>query len=355
MSRVFPVILSGGSGTRLWPLSRAATPKQFQRLHTDRTMLQDTLLRLPATEQPIVICNEAHRFVVAEQLREARIVPRAIVLEPMGRNTAPAALLAALIVREADRDGIVVLLPSDHIISNTQAFHEALRAAVAAAEKDLLVTFGITPTSPHTGYGYILRGPAIPELPGAFRVERFVEKPKLHIAEHYIQQGGYSWNSGMFVFRARTLLDEAARIDATLVPPVDKALKLAKRDADFVRLDRTAFGDAKSVAFDVAVMEKTVRAAVVPADIGWNDIGSWSALWEVGERDTRGNVARGNVILEDVENCLVRADGPLVAVAGVKDAVIVATPDAILVTTRERSQDVKAIVERLIASKGKEL
>lgn len=354
MSRVYPVILSGGAGTRLWPLSRAASPKQFQRLHTDRTMLQDTLLRLPQSEAPIVICNEEHRFAVAEQIRDAAIRPRAIALEPMGRNTAPAAILAALLVSQLDPDGIVLLLPSDHIITNTRGFHEAISKAVAAAEKGFLVTFGIEPSGPHTGYGYIWRGEAVPGLAGVFRVQQFVEKPNLPTAQAYLARGGYSWNSGMFVFRARTFLEEVDRIDDALRPPVEQSLALAKHDADFIRLDRDAFSRARNISVDVAVMERTARAAVVPADIGWNDVGSWAALWDVGARDEQGNVLRGDVMLHDCQNCLVRADGTLVAVVGLDHMVVVATPDAVLVTSRERSQDVKAIVERLMRDGRKE-
>ena len=355
MSRIFPVILSGGAGTRLWPLSRVGAPKQFQRLHTDRTMLQDTLLRLPASEAPIVVCNEDHRFAVAEQIREAAVRARAIALEPVGRNTAPAAILAALLVAQTDADGIVLLLPCDHIITNTRAFHEAISRAVAAAGKGFLVTFGIAPSAPQTGYGYILRGEALPGLTGAFRVQSFVEKPDLETAKSYLAHGGYSWNSGMFVFRARTFLEEAQHIDDELRPPVEQALALAKRDVDFIRLDRDAFAQAKNISIDVAIMERTARAAVVPADIGWNDIGSWAALWDVGARDDHGNVFRGDVLAHEAANCLVRTDGALVAVVGLEGVVVVATPDAVLVTSRERSQDVKVIVERLKRDGRKEV
>lgn len=355
MSRVHPVILCGGSGTRLWPLSRVASPKQFQRLHTDRTMLQDTVLRLPPAEPPIFICNEQHRFLVAEQAREAALRPRAIVLEPVGRNTAPAAIAAALLVREVDAGGIVLLLPSDHIIADTRAFHEAIGKAAAAAEAGFLATFGIEPATPETGYGYILSGEPLGEVPGAFRVERFVEKPDRERAERYLAHGGYSWNSGMFVFRARDLLDEAARLHPNLLPPVEAAVVSAKRDTDFIRLDADAFARAENIAIDVAIMEKTNRAAVIPSGIGWNDIGSWAALWDVAERDAGGNVVRGDAILHRTRNSFVRTEGPLVAVIGSESLVVVATPDAVLVAGRESSQDVKALVERMSAEKRKEL
>jgi mannose-1-phosphate guanylyltransferase/mannose-6-phosphate isomerase len=310
-------------------------------------MIQDTVLRLPEAEPPILICNEEHRFLVAEQMHEIGIVPRAIVLEPLGRNTAPAAITASLLVAEIDPDGIVLLLPSDHIVPRVAEFHDAIAKAVRAAESGFLVTFGITPSAPHTGYGYISRGDAIGDVPGSFKVERFVEKPDLEIAKSYLQTGGYFWNSGMFVFRARTFLEETDRIDRSLNPPVEAALAHAQRDADFIRLDRAAFEAAKSISIDNAVMEHTKRAAVVPADIGWNDIGSWLALWEVGEPDARGNVVRGDVVLHDTAQCLVRTEGALVAVVGLEDVIVVATEDAVLVASRSRTQDVKAVVERL--------
>jgi mannose-1-phosphate guanylyltransferase/mannose-6-phosphate isomerase len=347
MSRVFPIVLSGGAGTRLWPLSRAARPKQLLRLCSERTMIQDTVLRLPGGEPPILICNEEHRFLVAEQMQEIGVAPHAIALEPVGRNTAPAAVLAALLVERIDPDGILLLLPSDHLIAHGPAFHAAIAKAVTAAQAGLLVTFGITPSRPETGYGYISRGEALVGGADAYKIERFIEKPELAAAETLLSRGGVYWNSGMFVFEARTLLDEAARLRPGLRPPVEQALGLARRDADFIRLDHDAFSQAESISFDHAIMEHTQRAAVIPADIGWNDIGSWSALWETGSPDERGNVARGDVLLQGATNCLVRAEGPLVAVIGLEDAIVVATADAVLVTHRRHSQDVKAIVERL--------
>jgi mannose-1-phosphate guanylyltransferase/mannose-6-phosphate isomerase len=347
MSRVFPIILSGGAGTRLWPLSRAARPKQLLRLCSERTMIQDTVLRLPGGEPPILICNEEHRFLVAEQMQEIGVAANAIVLEPVGRNTGPAAILASLLVERIDPEGIILLLPSDHLIANVPAFHAAVAKAVAAARGGLIVTFGITPSGPHTGYGYIRSGEALVQVADGYKIERFIEKPDLDAAESLLKQGGVYWNSGMFVFRARTLLDEAKRIAPGLRPPVEQALQLGRRDADFLRLDQDAFRRAESISIDHAIMEHTQLAAVVPADIGWNDIGSWSALFEAGSPDERGNVARGDVILHGATNCFVRAEGTLVAVVGLEGAIVVATKDAVLVTHRRHSQDVKAIVERL--------
>ncbi|MFO1187493.1 MAG: sugar phosphate nucleotidyltransferase [Alphaproteobacteria bacterium] len=247
MAVLIPVILSGGTGTRLWPLSRAAQPKQLQRLASDLTMIQETVRRVPKAHSPILICNDVHRFVVAEQMREIGVRPAAIVLEPEGRNTAPAAILGALIAREIDPEAVVLLLPSDHVIAKVPAFHTSTQTAIAAARDGRLVTYGIKPTEPNTGYGYIKAGPPLSNLGDARRVESFVEKPDFRTAERYLAEGNYSWNSGMFVFRAQTFLDEAARIDAGLVPPVERAFALATRDADFVRLDKAAFSSAKNV------------------------------------------------------------------------------------------------------------
>jgi mannose-1-phosphate guanylyltransferase/mannose-6-phosphate isomerase len=347
MNRIFPVILSGGAGTRLWPLSRAARPKQLLRLCSERTMIQDTVLRLPGGERPIIICNEEHRFLVAEQMQEIGVAPHAIALEPVGRNTAPAAILAALLVERIDPQGILLLLPSDHVIAHVPAFHAAISKAVAAAQAGLLVTFGITPSGPHTGYGYIRSGEALTEVADGYKIERFIEKPDLAVAETLLERGGVYWNSGMFVFRARTFLDEAHMIAPGLRPPVEQALDLGRRDADFIRLDRDAFSRAESISIDHAIMEHTQRAAVVPADIGWNDIGSWSALWDAGSHDERGNVASGDVVLHGATNCFVRAEGTLVAVVGLEGVIVVATEDAVLVTDQRHSQDIKAMVERL--------
>lgn len=347
MAKSIPVILSGGTGTRLWPLSRTAQPKQLQRLSSDLTMIQETVRRLPNAHAPILICNEAHRFVVAEQMREIGVKPAAIALEPEGRNTAPAAILGALLARAIDPDAIMLLLPSDHVIADVAAFHAAAEIAAAAALKGNLVTFGIKPSEPNTGYGYIKRGVQLPGVGGAYKVDCFVEKPDRATAERYLAEGGYSWNSGMFVFRAQTLLDEAVKIDPALIPPVEAALSAASRDADFIRLDQTTFAKAKNVSIDVAIMEQTGRAAVVPADIGWSDIGSWHALWELGVRDAHGNVTRGDVLLHGSSGSLARSEGPLVALVGVRDIVVVATEDAVLVAARDQSQDVKAIVDRL--------
>ena len=345
---IYPVVLSGGTGTRLWPLSRAASPKQLQPLYTQLTLLQDTIARLPAPmAAPIIVCNVDHRYIVAEQLRQIKVEPLATVLEPMGRNTAAAALLVAEYIVARDPDAILFILPSDHIVTDTAAFHAAARLAFEAAAKNYIVTFGIKPNSAHTGYGYIRQGMPIPGLAGVYGVERFVEKPDLITAQSYLQAQSYSWNSGMFAAKAQTLIAQADKIDPMLRPPIVIALRGAKIQGEFLAIDPDAFAGVKNISLDHAIMEHTDRAAVVPADIGWNDIGSWEALWEVGGRDKNGNVLRGNVLARDTHNSLIRSEHAVVAVTGVSDLVIVVTPDAVLVTTRQCSQDVKLLVEDL--------
>ncbi|MBL6939308.1 MAG: mannose-1-phosphate guanylyltransferase/mannose-6-phosphate isomerase [Alphaproteobacteria bacterium] len=354
-SAIHPVILSGGSGTRLWPLSRRSLPKQLLALNGKRTMIQDTVMRAAEAANaspPILLCNEAHRFIVAEQMQEIGIVPASIVLEPFGRNTAPAAAVAALLVAEEDTQGAVLLLPSDHVVTDRAAFLLAVAQAHAAAMLGHIVTFGVHPQAPETGYGYIERGEPAGD---AFLVRRFVEKPNRETAESYCAAGNYFWNSGMFVFRADVMLSEMERREPELLGACRGALAAGKRDADFIRLDPVAFEKAKSISIDYAVMEKTDKAAVVPCDIGWNDVGAWSSLWSLQNRDAHGNVTQGDVVLHEATNSLVRAEKGLTALVGVNDLVVVVTEDAVLVADRHRTQEVKAIVDKLKVQKRPEL
>ncbi|WP_115559171.1 mannose-1-phosphate guanylyltransferase/mannose-6-phosphate isomerase [Xanthomonas dyei] len=346
MSDVLPIILSGGSGTRLWPLSRESYPKQFLPLVGDKSMLQATWLRSApvAGHAPIVVANEEHRFMAAEQLQQLGVKPSAILLEPKGRNTAPAIAVAAL---EAMRDGadpLLLVLPSDHVIQNEAAFQAAVTAAAAAAEQGKLVTFGIKPTAPETGYGYIKAGAGT----GATAVERFVEKPDLATAQGYLASGEYYWNSGMFLFRASRYLEELRKFHPAIADACQKAWENGKRDADFTRLDKDAFAASPSDSIDYAVMEKTADAVVVPLDAGWNDVGSWSSLLDVSEQDAHGNAHHGDVIQVDCRNTYAYGSR-LIAMVGLEDVVVVETPDAVLVGHRDRIQEVKDVVGRIKA------
>ena len=347
--RLVPVILCGGSGSRLWPLSRKLLPKQFLPLATDRTLFQDTLARLRGLEDcepPIVVCNHEHRFLAAEQLREAGVAAQAVLLEPAGRNTAPAVAAAAL-VASREQDALLLVAPSDHIVGDEAAFRRALEAARGAAEEGYLVTFGIPPTAPETGYGYIEAGEPIAPGSAARRIRRFTEKPDSATARKFLAQGGYLWNSGMFVFQARQFLEELRRHRPDIASAVEKAVGGSTRDLDFLRLDAGAFEACPSESLDYAVMEKTSAGAMVEADMKWSDVGSWSALWDIGEKDALGNVARGDVSLADSSGCYVRAEDRHLSVLGAKDLVIVDTDDALLVAARDRAQEVKELVENL--------
>lgn len=350
--KLFPVILCGGSGTRLWPLSRSFLPKQFLPLVSERTMLQETLVRLQGLEgvqAPIAIANDEHRFLAAEQLREISCAPRAMVLEPAGRGTAAAAAAAALLLPE--KESVMLVLPADHAISNLPQFHAAIRSAARLAAQGSLVVFGIAPASPHTGYGYIRQGGPHGD---AYLVERFVEKPDLETAKGFLKAGGYFWNSGIFVFRADRYLAELERHRPEIVAAVTRAMSGAQRDLDFVRPERAAFLAAPDDSIDRAVMEKTRDAVVVPARFAWSDVGSWSALWALGAKDALGNVSQGDVMARDSHGSYLRSEGRLIAAVGVENLVVIETSDALLVSTRERADDVKLAVEQLKRGKRTE-
>ncbi|HEX4636224.1 MAG TPA: mannose-1-phosphate guanylyltransferase/mannose-6-phosphate isomerase, partial [Rhizomicrobium sp.] len=356
MSNIYPVILSGGTGSRLWPLSRSLFPKQLLALAGDRSLIQDTVLRTqgPGFAAPLIVCNTEHRFLIAEQMREAGIAPQAIVLEPMGRNTAPAAATAALMVAAVDPGALILLMPADHIVRNRTAFLNAVDCAAQAARDGRLVTFGITPNAPETGYGYIRRGTALAGLGNCHAVARFVEKPDASTAAGYVASGDYDWNSGMFLFQAGAFLDEMERLEPELLSHCREAFAKGRKDLDFFRLDAEAFAKAKAISIDYAVMERTDKAAVVPVEMGWSDIGSWEALWTAASRDDLGNATKGDVLHHGSRNSYLRSEGPLVAAVGLEDMVVVATPDAVLVSHKSASQDVKRIVEQLERS-GREL
>jgi hypothetical protein len=348
-TRIVPVILSGGSGTRLWPVSRESFPKQLWPLVSDRTMVQETALRAHGAgfAPPVVVCNNEHRFLIAEQLRSAGIEGARIVLEPVGRNSAPAIAAAAVLVAEEDPDAVLWMMAADASITDAEALRQALAAAAGAARAGYVVTFGMKPTAPETGYGYIEIGDALPGAPGAHAVARFLEKPDAETAAAFLAGGRHLWNSGMFVFTARTLLAELAAHAPEVLPAVRRAVAERQGDLDFIRLGAEAFAACPSISLDYAVAERTRKAAVVPADLGWSDVGSWSALWDLGAKDADGNVALGDVVLEGAKDCYVRSDGMLAAVVGLQDAVVVVTQDAVLAMHRDRAQDVKKIVDRL--------
>ncbi|EIY4765821.1 mannose-1-phosphate guanylyltransferase/mannose-6-phosphate isomerase [Vibrio cholerae] len=351
---LLPVIMAGGSGSRLWPLSRSLYPKQFISLASDKSMLQETITRLSGLEHqaPLLICNQDHRFIVAEQLRQQRIKHGGIVLEPVGRNTAPAIALAALHATKHGDDPLLLVLAADHVIQNQAAFTEAVKNAVMPAEQGMLVTFGIVPTAPETGYGYIKQGEAAGET--AYRVAQFVEKPNLTTAEQYLASGKYYWNSGMFLFKASRYLKELKAHRPDILHACELAMQGARGDLDFVRIEEASFTECPEDSIDYAVMEKTQDALVVPMDAGWSDVGSFSALWEVSPKDGQGNVMVGDVIAEQTHNSYIYAQNKLVSTVGVDNLVIIETKDAVLVANKNKVQDVKNVVNQLKAQQRRE-
>lgn len=352
---MIPVIMSGGNGSRLWPMSRQLNPKQFLPLaEASFSMLQATIMRLKglSIQQPRLICNEEHRFLAAEQLRKLGMDKAPILLEPAGRNTAPAVALAALQAREDGSDPILLVLAADHLIREEAAFRERVEVARPLAEAGKLVSFGVVPTHAETGYGYVQKGEAVGD--GGYRVARFVEKPDQATAQQYLESGDFYWNSGMFMFRASRYLEELEAFRPDILSACRKALAGSSRDMDFIRVDREAFLACPEDSIDYAVMERTSEAAVVPLDVGWSDIGSWSALWEVGNKDDDGNVFKGDVIGNATRNTYVNAEHRLVATVGLEDLIVVETKDAVLVAHKDRAQEVKRIVDQLKAEKRSE-
>ncbi|WP_353570250.1 mannose-1-phosphate guanylyltransferase/mannose-6-phosphate isomerase [Candidatus Albibeggiatoa sp. nov. BB20] len=345
-----PVILSGGIGSRLWPLSREYYPKQLLALVGDNTLLQDTSLRLnglPQLDKPIVVCNEVHRFLVAEQLREINQSAQRIILEPVGRNTAPAVAIAAFQALIYDKEATLLVLPADHVIKNADVFRDAVSAGYLLAQEGDLVTFGIVPSHPETGYGYIKTEDVLIPDTEAFKVAQFVEKPDLATAEYYVQSGDYYWNSGMFMFKAERYLQELKKFNPDMYGACHQAVENAIEDIDFLRLDKAAFKLSPSDSIDYAVMEKTQDAIVIPLDAGWNDVGSWSSLWEISDQDMDGNVYHGDVLTENVKNCYLRSEYRLIAAIGLEDHVVVETADAVMIAHKDQVQDIKKIVTKL--------
>lgn len=342
---ILPVIMSGGAGTRLWPASTEHKPKQFHALAGAASLLQDTALRVrgPGCLSPLIVCGAGHCDLVTEHLRAAGVEPSAVLAEPMPRNTAPVAVAAALWAKAHVPGALVLLMPADHVIGDAAAFNQAVERAASRAREDI-VTFGIPPAAPETGYGYIKAGAEL--APGVRRVERFVEKPSAEVAARYLAEGRYSWNAGIFLYDSDLMLAEARRLAPEVVAAVSEALASATNEGGAITLDAAAFARAPAVSVDVAIMERTDRAAVAPCDIGWTDIGSWSELWSRGDKDASANHSRGDVEALDAEGCLLWSSGPSISVIGVSGLIVVATPEAVLVLPKSRAQDVKQIVER---------
>lgn len=346
---IYPVILSGGSGTRLWPLSRKHYPKQLLALTSEKSLLQETLERVGGDDflAPLIICNTEHRFSVAEQARQIDVPVAGIILEPIGRNTAPAAAIAAFSLMAKDPHAIILLLPSDHLIGDRQAFVHAIGTAAKAAEAGYLVTFGITPAGPQTGYGYIRHGAEISMAAGCFEVAKFIEKPDFENAAKMIAAGGHVWNSGIFLFKASAYLNELKALQPEVYEICEKSLRETTRDLDFIRLDEQTFKQCPAISIDYAVMEHTRRACVVGVDMGWSDIGSWSELWKVSHPDAQGNVMIGDIFAEDTTGSYLRSHDKIIATIGLKDMIVVDTGDTVLVAPRDRAQDIQLIIDRL--------
>ena len=348
---IIPVILAGGSGTRLWPLSRKLYPKQLIDIYNENTMLQNTLLRLEGLENfdhhPIVVCNQDHRFMTAEQLREINIVPKAIILEPMGKNTAPAIAIAALTAMKKSEDPVLLILPADHVIEQVSKFHTVILSGFEYAKQGNLITFGIIPDSPETGYGYIKQGRLLYEKTGVSKIEKFVEKPDRKTAVKYLESGSYTWNSGMFMFKASAIIKELETHAPKILESCKKAISAGTLDLDFFRPGLKEFQAIPSDSIDYAVMEKTSKGIVIPLDAGWNDMGSFDVLWKTGKKDDNKNVIKGNVVTHDVNNTYINSEKSLIAAVGLEKFVIVETKDAIFISPRDRVQDVKKIVKKL--------
>ncbi|WGZ90466.1 MAG: mannose-1-phosphate guanylyltransferase/mannose-6-phosphate isomerase [Candidatus Thiocaldithrix dubininis] len=354
MLNLIPLVISGGSGTRLWPLSRKQRPKQFLPVIGDLTLFQSTLLRLQDIadiEPTLVVCNESHRYMVAEQLRELNLENQGIILEPFGRNTAPAIALAALYLKQQNKDAHLLVLPADHVITDIEAFYEAISSAVSISSDGYLATFGIRPNKPETGYGYIRKGQGINN--NAFLVSAFVEKPDITTAKKYLDEGDFLWNSGMFLFKASRYLEELEKFYPSIL---DTCIKALPEDCkkDFIFVNEKEFSNCIDISIDYAVMEKADSAAVIPLNAGWNDVGAWSSVWEVGTKDQDGNVLRGDTLLHNAHRNLVYTEQRLVTLVGVDNLVVVDTKDATLVAHRDKVQDVKKIVDQLNASNRSE-
>lgn len=349
---IIPVLLSGGTGTRLWPLSRENYPKQLLALLDDKTLLQQTMMRVDEAAlfgEPIIVTNVEHRFLVAEQLRAIHR-DAAVVLEPFGRSTAPAIAIAALMAAQSNPDAIILAMPVDHIVRDTVAFRRAVAAGLPAAREGRFVLFGVRPDSPATGLGYINMGDALAATPGVHQVGGFVEKPNLSTAETLLASGSHLWNSGIFLLSVRSYLEELERLAPDVLAACRAALSGGVKDLDFLRIAEEAFAASPSISIDYAVIEKTDKSVVVPVDIGWNDVGSWLALWKMGTKDEADNVKVGDVVSEDVKGCYLRSEGPLVAALGVDDLIVMAAPDVVLVAKRDRDQDVNKLVARVRAN-----
>ncbi len=348
---IFPVILSGGFGGRLWPLSRVKMPKQFIPLLSENSLFQEAVIRtrgIAGIQPPTLICNTKHRFIAAEQLRKMNVPPRQILLEPVGRNTAPAILVSALQIAQENPDGVMLVMPSDHLILDIPNFKKAVLDGQILSQQDYLVTFGIIPNQPKTGYGYIQQGEPIESVDVGYRVRQFVEKPNLPTAEKYLAAGDYFWNSGIFMFKASTVVKEFEQFAPAMVTAARNSLDKARQDKDFCWLDQPSFELSPSDSIDYALMEKTSRASVIPVSMGWSDVGSWGSLWEVVNKDAVGNVIDGNVFTKSVSNCYIKSEKEVVAALGISDLIVIETDDALLVAHRDNEQDVKEVFNKLM-------